>query len=251
MDTLLLRNQYECMAKEKALRVLLIDDHPLLRRGVATLINSDEIFEVCGEVSVPRKSVAAVKARGPDVVVLDLTFEGGSGIELLKELKIVYPALKVLVLSMHDEAIYAGRALRAGAAGYVMKQAPPEVFLFALRQVASGEVFISEAMKENLINQLNRKNPSGIASPIELLSDRELDVFNLIGNGMGTRQIAAKLALSVKTIETHRAHIKEKLGIETAPQLTHQAVQWVNSEEQAADAVAVKHTGSERMLQVK
>lgn len=155
---------------------------------------------------------------------------GASGIELLKNIKARFPKLQVLVLSMHDETVYAHRALRAGASGYIMKQEATEKVLTALRKVLRGEVYLSDRLGARMLNTLVGGRSSGAASPIEALSDRELEVFSLIGQGHGTRPIAEKLHLSVKTIESHRAHIKEKLNLQTATELVHHAIQWVQSE---------------------
>jgi DNA-binding NarL/FixJ family response regulator len=185
---------------------------------------------VCGEADEPNKAIGAIEQNTPDVVILDISLKGSSGIELLKNIKARFPRLIVLILSMHDESVYAQRALRAGAAGYIMKQEATERVLVALRKVLGGEVYLSEELGHKLLNRMVGGRGSLTGSPIEELSDRELEVFGLIGQGHGTRPIAEKLHLSVKTVESHRAHIKEKLNLKNATELVHHAIQWVQSE---------------------
>jgi DNA-binding NarL/FixJ family response regulator len=162
----------------------------------------------------------------PDLVVLDISLKGSNGIEVLKNIKVRYPKLLVLVLSMHDETLYALRALRAGAAGYIMKQEPAEKVLVSIRQVLNGEISLSENMEKKMMKQLVGGRAARTGSPLEDLSDRELEVFRLIGKGYSTRQIAEELHLSIKTIESHRAHIKEKLNLKNAMELVQHAIQW-------------------------
>src|SRR5438552_15692469 len=162
----------------------------------------------------------------PDLVVVDISLRGSNGIELLKNIKVRYPRMLVLMLSMHDESLYAIRALRAGAAGYIVKHEATEKVLTAIRQVINGEIYLSERMEKKMMQQLVGGRAARTGSPLEDLSDRELEVFNLIGQGHGTRQIAEELHLSIKTIESHRAHIKEKLNLKNATELVQQAIQW-------------------------
>ncbi len=211
-------------------KVLLVDDHPLLRQGIAQLINQEKDLVVCGEAEDGNKAMQAIASTHPDIVISDISLKSASGIELLKDIKIHYPKLPVLMLSMHDESVYAQRALRAGAAGYITKQEATEKVLVALRRVLSGQVYLSDALGTKMLNQMVGGRGQINSSPMEALSDRELEVFCLIGEGNGTRQIADKLHLSVKTIESHRAHIKEKLSLTTANELVHQAIQWAQSE---------------------
>lgn len=217
-------------AKKNQTRILIVDDHPLLRQGITQLINQEKDMQVCGEADEPNKALNAIANTRPDVVILDISLKGTSGIELLKNIKVRYPKLLVLILSMHDESVYAQRALRAGAAGYIMKQEATERVLVALRKVLGNEVYLSEELGSKMLNRLVGGRGSLTGSPIEELSDRELEVFGLIGQGHGTRPIAEKLHLSVKTIESHRAHIKEKLNLKNATELVHHAIQWVQSE---------------------
>ena len=218
-------------AKSNPTRVLIVDDHPLLRQGIAQLINHEKDMVVCGEAESAQKALDAMATTKFDVAIIDISLGASNGIELLKNIKIQHPKLLVLILSMHDESVYAQRALRAGAAGYIMKQEATERVLLAIRKVLSGEVYLSEKLGARMLNQLvGGRGTALVGSPIEELSDRELEVFGLIGQGMGTRPIAEKLHLSVKTIESHRAHIKEKLRLKNATELVHHAIQWAQSE---------------------
>jgi DNA-binding NarL/FixJ family response regulator len=216
--------------KKDAMRVLIVDDHPLLRKGVGQLIDQERDLVVVGEAEDAHKAITAVETTRPDVALIDISLSGTSGIELLKNLNVRFPKLKMLVLSMHDESVYAHRALRAGASGYIMKQEGPEKVLTALRKVLRGEVYLSEHLGNRLLHTLVNGHARLPSSPVEELSDRELEVFSLIGQGHGTRPIAEKLHLSIKTIESHRAHIKEKLNLQNATELVHHAIQWVQSE---------------------
>lgn len=217
-------------AKKNQTRILLIDDHPLLRTGIGQLISQQKDMTICGEVDDSLKALDAIQEKSPDIVVLDITLKKMSGIEVLKHIKVRFPKVKVLILSMHDETLYAPRALRAGASGYIMKQEAAENVIAALRKINSGEVYISERMATQMLSRMVGGRATPISSPVDLLSDRELEVFTLLGRGDGTRDIAEKLNLSVKTIESHRAHIKEKLNLKNATELVRHAVQWVASE---------------------
>jgi DNA-binding NarL/FixJ family response regulator len=216
--------------KKDATRVLIVDDHPLLRKGVSQLIDQEEDLTIVGEAEDAYKAIVAIETTKPDVALIDITLNGTSGIELLKDIKVRYPKLKMLVLSMHDESVYAHRALRAGASGYIMKQEGTEKVLMALRKVLQGEVYLSESLGNRMLHTLVNGRSSLTTSPVEALSDRELEVFSLIGQGHGTRAVAERLHLSIKTIESHRAHIKEKLNLQSASELVHHAIQWVQSE---------------------
>ena len=223
--------------KKNAVRVLIVDDHPLLRKGVSQLIEQEKDLTVVAEAEDEHKAIAAIETVKPDVALIDITLNGTSGLELLKNVKARFPKLKMLVLSMHDESVYAQRALRAGASGYIMKQEGPEKVLIAMRKVLRGEVYLSERLGERMLHTLVNGHAPLPSSPVESLSDRELEVFNLIGQGHGTRPIAEKLHLSIKTIESHRAHIKEKLNLRSASELVHHAIQWVQSERTPSSAV--------------
>jgi len=226
--------------KKNATRVLIVDDHPILRQGISQLINQEKDLEVCGEAGDVQKALDLIEKTKCEIAILDISLNGASGIELLKDIKVRFPKLPVLILSMHDESIYAPRALRAGASGYVMKHEGPDKVLIAIRKVLNGEVYLSEKLGATLLNQMAGRK-SMVTSPVEQLSDRELEVFSLIGQGHATRAISEKLHLSVKTIESHRAHIKEKLNLKNATELVHHAIQWAQSENLGAfrkDAVA-------------
>lgn len=225
-------------SKKNPTRILIVDDHPLLRKGVSQLINNEKDLVVVGEAEDAHKALTAIENTKPDVALIDISLGGTSGIELLKNIKVRFPKLQVLVLSMHDESVYAHRALRAGASGYIMKQEGTEKVLTALRKILNGEVYLSERLGTRMLNTLVGGRASLTSSPIEELSDRELEVFSLIGQGHGTRPIAEKLHLSVKTIESHRAHIKEKLNLQNATELVHHAIQWVQSERVLGEAGA-------------
>ena len=212
-------------------QVLIVDDHPIFRNGIIQLINHEPDLYVCGEICSAAQALGAVEELKPDIVVLDLSIQGTNGIELMKSVRALHPHLPALMVSMHDESIYAERALRAGARGYVMKAAPSEKVIEAIRRVLSGGIYLSEAIGGRLLDTfLNGRATHVGSSTVEQLSDREIEVFRAVGEGRGTREIARTLFLSVKTVETHRAHIKEKLQLKTAPELVRAAVEWVNGE---------------------
>ena len=207
-------------------RILLVDDHPIVRQGLAEMIDQERDLQVAGTAEDVHRALEALDKIKPDLVIADISLKGSNGIELLKNIKVRFPKTLVLVLSMHDESLYAVRALRAGAAGYIMKQEATEKVLTAIRRVLSGEIYLSEKMEKKMMHQLVGGRTARTGSPIEDLSDRELEVFGLIGQGHGTRQIAEELHLSIKTIESHRAHIKEKLNLRNATELVQHAIQW-------------------------
>lgn len=208
-------------------RVLVVDDHPMLRAGLRELINKQPDLEVCGEAGNACDALSEISRCHPDVLVTDLSMPGRSGAELIKDALALHPRLSILVVSMHDERIHAERVLRAGARGYVMKEAGPEKLLAAIRKVAAGEVYASEQLSAQLLDTLTSRHPRGSQSPIEKLSDREFDVFRLLGEGRPTPDIAQRLHLSAKTVAAHRANIKTKLAIGTASELISYATRWV------------------------
>jgi DNA-binding NarL/FixJ family response regulator len=218
-------------ALQKKFRILIVDDHPILRQGIGQLINAEPDLMVCGEAEDAHQALSAVGVTKCDIAIVDISLKGTSGIELLKNLKVHYPKLQVLILSMHDETIYAQRALRAGASGYIMKQEATEKVLGAIRKILNGEIYLSERLGSRMLSQLVGGRGAIPSSPIDQLSDRELEIFGLIGQGHGTRPIAEKLHLSVKTVESHRAHIKEKMNLKNATELVHHAIQWAQSEQ--------------------
>ena len=209
------------------IRVFLVDDHPIVRQGLTQLINREDDLVVCGEAEDARTAIESIFASEAHVVIVDVSLEGPDGIELLKSIRMRDPRLPVLILSMHDESLYAERALRAGANGYIMKQEATDRVLTAIRQVLQGEVYVSERMARKMVQQF--VGGGAIArSLVDDLSDRELQVFRLIGQGHGTRQIAEELHLSVKTVESYYAHIKEKLSLRNGRELVQHAIQWMN-----------------------
>jgi DNA-binding NarL/FixJ family response regulator len=215
-------------AASKRTRILLVDDHPMMRQGLAALIGSEPDLEICGEAENAAKAMSALAAHPIDLVLLDLTLPDKNGVEVIKDIRALHPAVRVLVVSMHDEAIYAERVLRAGACGYIMKQEGGPKLLQAIREVLAGQISVSEKVSARILELFSGRG-SG-ASPMEKLTDREFEVFQLIGQGLATRQIADKLHLSVKTVEVHRLHIKEKLAVTSAPELVRFAVRWVEAQ---------------------
>jgi len=212
-------------------RVFLVDDHPITREGLARLINHETDMEVCGQVGTAAKAMAEIELLKPDLVVVDVSLtNGASGLELIKDLAARHPRLRMLTLSTHDEVLYAERALRAGAKGYVMKQEATPKVMAAIRQVLHGGVYLSEAMNNRVLHKMTQTGAVPTATEIEQLSDRELEVYRLIGRGHGTRQIADELHLSISTVETYRTHIKDKLHLASAPELVRRAVEWVHSQ---------------------
>lgn len=207
-------------------RVLLVDDHPIVRQGLAMLINAEPDLMVCGEASTGAEALQLVRTTQPDLVMIDISLEDRSGVELIREIRAMAGELPMLALSMHDESLYAERVLRAGGRGYVMKQEATEKLLTAIRRVLAGEIYLSPRMSTRLLGQLASAAPGGDVSPISRLTDRELEVFTMIGRGLSTREIAEKLFLSVKTVEAHREHIKEKLGLRSSVELVRHAVQF-------------------------
>ena len=208
-----------------------MDDHPIFRDGITQHINSQPDLCVCGGVSSAAVALSAVDELKPDMLILDISIQGTNGIELMKSIRPQHPNLPTLMLSSHDETLYAERSLRAGARGYLMKAAAPETVIDAIRCILSGRVYLSEVMNTRLMDTfLNGRTSSGGSSGVDQLSDRELEIFTAIGEGLGTSEIARTLFLSVKTVETHRAHIKQKLKLSTAPELIRAAVEWVNRE---------------------
>jgi len=217
-------------------KVLLVDDHPVVREGLAERINRERDLVVCGEAQNAREALRAVASLQPDIVILDLSLPKGHGLELVKDLRTLHPDLRVVVFSMHDESVFAERALRAGAHGYVMKQEPPERLLVAIRTVLRGDYFISESASSTCLQAFFRQSTKAVTHSVARLSDRELEIFQLIGQGVSTRKIADRLGRSVKTIETHRTRIKEKLAVKSAAELVHRATCWVESDRGTLDA---------------
>ncbi len=211
-------------------RILIVDDHPLFCHGVADLINTEPDMEVCGSADSAPLALENIRKLQPDLVTVDISLKGANGIELLKSIRTEFPKLPLLVLSMHDESLYALRSLRAGARGYVMKQEALDRVMSAIRQVLHGDLYVSPAMSGRMIEEFVQGAAPG-NSIADKLTDRELEVLQLIGQGHGVQQIATTFISSAKTVETHRAHIKEKLNFGTARELARFAVQWVDQQD--------------------
>ena len=211
-------------------RIFLVDDHPIVITGFTLMLNAQTDLEVCGTANSAEEALEKIPKAKPDLVITDVTLPGRNGLELLRDLQALVPGCPVLVVTMHDELLYAERALRAGARGYLMKEAGSEKMLTAIRHVLSGQVSVSERMQSKILSGMIGHQTKSTASPIEKLSDREFEIFRLLGEGKTTKEIAGQLHLSHKTVAVHRGHIKEKLSIANSNELVHQAVRWVASQ---------------------
>ncbi len=211
-------------------RILIVDDHPITRQGIAALISQQPDLEVCGEADSAPRAIELVEKLRPRLVIADITLKSTNGIELTKNIKAQAPDVQVLILSMHDESLYAERALRAGATGYLMKHEASQKVVTAIQRMLHGDLYLSDKVKEKMLHRLVNHKAEAVVFPIDTLSDREMEVFQLIGNGYSTRQIAAKLNLSVKTIDSYREHLKLKLSLESGSDLVRYAIQWVKSD---------------------
>jgi DNA-binding NarL/FixJ family response regulator len=211
-------------------RVFVVDDHPIVRQGLAQMLNRESDVMVCGEAEDAPTALQAIATTRPDIMIVDISLNGPDGLELLKSIRNRYPTLPVLILSMHDESIYAERALRAGANGYIMKHEAAEKVLVAVRQILNHETYVSDRVANKILQRYISGSSSAAASPLADLSDRELEVFRLIGSGHTTRMIADELHLSVKTVESYQAHIKDKLSLKSGRELVQHAIQWSMSE---------------------
>jgi len=220
------------MAKSTAKQIFIVDDHPLFREGLVGLVKRETDLAVCGEADNAPQALSAIESLKPDLVLADIGLPGKSGLELVKDIRAVRPELAVLVISMHDETLYAERVLRAGGRGYIMKQEGGKKLMQAIRQVLDGKIYVSEKMSADILEIFSGRRAGAEGSPVEQLTDREFEVFQLLGPGKGTRDIAEKLHLSVKTVEAHRANIKTKLKLKSSPELIRSAVRW--SEAQGA-----------------
>jgi DNA-binding NarL/FixJ family response regulator len=211
------------------IKILLVDDHPLVREGLANLIRQQPDMEVYGEAESEPQALQMIGSALPDAAVVDISLENGSGLELIKNIKAMHPAVAMLALSMHDESLYAERALRAGARGYLMKREAAKKVIQGIRTVVAGQLFVSEKIAALMAERFVQGRP-GPASPVDLLSDRELEVFQLLGAGQGTRQIADHLHVGFKTVQAYSARIKEKLNLANATELLRAAMQWNDSQ---------------------
>jgi len=215
------------VGKGKKARILLVDDHAVVRFGISQLINRQTDMMICGEEEDASKALSAIAVVKPDLVIADISLKDSSGLELMRNIQAQYPGLPVLVMSVHEESIYAEIAFRAGAAGYLMKEEALEKILTAVRRVLGGDVYVSEALGSKMLQQQVRGHGDTNVPPVKTLSDRELEVLQFIGQWKGTRQIAAELHLSIKTIEYYREQIKKKLNLKNAAELTQFATSWV------------------------
>jgi DNA-binding NarL/FixJ family response regulator len=214
-------------SRNGAVRVLLVDDHPVVRRGLRDVLSTEPGLDVCGEAADPREALKLLSEIECDLAIVDLSLQGPSGLELIKQLRSQYPDMAVLVCSMHDEALFAERALRAGARGYVQKQEAADQVLTAVRRILGGHFYLSSAMTDRLLGTATGTGAGTEEDPVFRLTDRELEVFELLGQARGTRQIAEQLHLSPKTVESHRENIKRKLDLANHNELMRRAVQWV------------------------
>lgn len=214
-----------------ATQVFLVEDHPITRRGLAAVIESETELTVCGETGSAEEAIQQISELQPDLVIADLTLEEGSGLSLIKDLDATQPNLPILVLSMHDESLYARRALEAGAQGYVMKREAYWKTIEAIEQVLNGGIYLSQQMTSEILSQYVSGGDPQPESPMAVLSDRELEVYSLMGQGYGRREIAETLSLSPRTIDTYRDHLKEKLSIESNAKLRRRATMWVETNE--------------------
>jgi DNA-binding NarL/FixJ family response regulator len=216
--------------------VFVVDDHPIVREGLAQMINRESDLTVCGEAQEMHGALQMIESLKPDILIVDISLNGPDGLDLLKNIRTKDPSLPVLILSMHDESIYAERALRAGANGYIMKQEATEKVLVALRRILSREIYVSSRVASKMLQQFVGGNPGmRTHSPVDGLSDRELEVLRLMGDGHATRQIAEELHLSVKTVESYQAHLKEKLSLKNLRELVQYAVEWAITEKASGD----------------
>ena len=215
-------------------RILVVDDHVMMRSGLTQLINQHPALVVCGEAGSPAEAMGKIPRCHPDLIVADLTMKEGSGFEFIKNVLAVHENIPILVVSMHDESIYAERVLRAGACGYIMKEESADGLITAILRVLDGGIYLSDAMSARLLKSITGRQPHSLHSPLQKLTDREFEIFQLIGGGNSTKEIAGRLHLSPSTVDVHRAHIREKLQLKNASALVYYAVQWVRSESNVA-----------------
>lgn len=213
----------------RALRVVIVEDHTLMREGLARLITSQPDLTIAGEATDAASGLDLILRVKPDLALVDITLPGRNGLELIKDVKAQLPDLPMLVLSMHDESLYAERALKAGARGYLMKDAERDTILGAIRRVLGGGFYVSEKMSSEILATISNGKAGSMRSSLSRLSDREFEVFELMGQGLGTNEIATRLGLSPKTVEVHRAHIREKLAMESGSAVVRHAIRWVES----------------------
>lgn len=208
---------------------MIVDDHPIMRHGLAQLIDAQSELEVCSRVGTAAEAMAAMLDEKPELALLDISLPDRNGLELLKDLRVQHPEVKVLMVSMHDESLYAERALRAGARGYIMKEEAADKLIEAIRTVLDGKIYVSSEMSARIIEMFSGTRGDSTAAPLHRLSDRELEVFEEIGRGKSTRQVAEMLGISARTVDAHRAHLKKKLGMKDGSELVRYAVRWVET----------------------
>jgi DNA-binding NarL/FixJ family response regulator len=213
-------------ATRKRIRIMLVDDHPMVRERLADVINREADLVVSGEAEDRHEAIQAILARPPDLVIVDLKLKNSDGLELIKDIRARWPKMRMLVVSMHDESLYAERVIRAGALGYITKQEATRKILLAIRRVLTGSIYLNEKIANRLISRLTAHAGQVTATPAESLADRELQVFELTGRGLNTHDIAHRLRIAVKTVETYRARIKEKLKLKDASELLQLAIAW-------------------------
>lgn len=221
------------MSKKSAVQkkqILIVDDHPMMRQGLAQLIEAEKDLAICGEAENAERALHIVGSLKPDLVLADISLPGKNGLELIKDFQAILPGLPVLVISMHDESLYAERVLRAGGRGYIMKQEGGKKLMEAIRQVISGKIYVSEKMSSEILEIFSGRRANAENSMLEKLSDREFEIFQLIGQGKGTREIAEQLHLSIKTVDVHRANIKGKLKLQSLPELIRFSVRWADAQ---------------------
>ncbi len=220
--------------KKKAIvartRILLVDDHPMMREGLGQIIGSEPDLVVCGEAENAFQALELLGKLKPDLVLADITLPDKSGLELIKDIQALHPRLPVIVISMHDESLYAERVLRAGGRGYVMKHEGGKKIMQAIRQVLSGKISVSEKMSAKILEIFSGHRAEAASSPVETLTDREFEVFRHIGEGLSTKEIAGQMRVSAKTVEVHRMNIKAKLNLKTMAELIRYAVRWIESQ---------------------
>jgi DNA-binding NarL/FixJ family response regulator len=217
-------------AKEERKRILVVDDHPMMRAGLTILISKQPGMEVCCETGSPAEAMEQIPKQRPDMIIADLTMKGGGGLEFIKDARALYQNIPILVVSMHDEKIYAERSLRAGASGYIMKEESGEHLVSAIQRVLGGGVYLSETMSSRILKSVTGSTVHNEESPLQKLTDREFEVFQLIGQGKTADEIAQQLHISPRTVDVHRAQIKEKLHLTSGTALVHYAVQWLGQQ---------------------
>ncbi len=221
------------MASSETIRqIFIVDDHPMMREGLAQLISRENDLRVCGEAEDAETALAAIEKLRPDLVLVDITLAGRNGLELIKDIQAIHPGQLILVISMHDESLYAERVLRAGASGYIMKQQGGKQMMKAIRTVLEGNTYVSEKVAARIIDIFTGRKSSAETSSVERLTDRELEVFQLIGQALSSKEIAQRLRISAKTVEVHKSRIREKLALKTGTELISYASRWLGAQSQ-------------------